>query len=870
MKLPPRRTPAGSPELRSVFEARFDEEIARLLVERSRILQWSVLVLYPAFWFLDLIYRNEIQIYEFLAIRLAVALMCLVGLLLVSSRYSRFFSQPTIFVNAFACAVGISYMSARLGGFDSTYFVGNIIVIFVVGYFMPWRVSVSMALCGLIVLAYVLINSLLATPSHWSEAVPPVFFMIGTVVFTAIATYTGRQTQRRDLSFRVQLENANEELKQLDEAKTRFFANVSHELRTPLTLLLGPIDSLRVNRQTSEEGRLLDAMKTNANRLLRQVDALLDIAKIESGSLRLEATEGNVGEMLAEIVRSAGPHAEQRGVELVGKGLDDLEDSYFDADKVWIIAGNLISNALKFTARGKVEVRAGVDGNELFFEVSDTGPGIPETEQEKIFDRFYQVDASFSREHPGTGIGLALARELARLHGGDLTVRSNVGEGSTFRASLPRRPQDLPDRRQKPRRREDRLAQARTMALTAREYQRVRDETLLADVEVPKISPRSDDAPTETGPTILLVEDNDDLRNYLARSLSSQYRMLVARDGLEALSTLHRKPVDLVVSDLMMPRMDGQQLCAEIRADGALSRIPIIIVTARASSEAVIEGLKLGADDYVTKPFVVNELEARIAAHLRRKRAEDELIERDSRLAAIGQMSSAVAHDLRNALTIVKGYAELADQIAQEETRSQAIITPLQQIRSAVDRLGRMTEEILHFARGGTPTLDRDQIALLPFLRRTLEPMRTDLERRDIELHLDVDSVAEDLCVDLDPDAMVRVFENLLGNARDVLAPLDAPRRIRVEAKTREDRIELSINDNGPGIPDDLVGSLFEPFKSGKRSTGLGLATVRNIVKAHDGEIEVRPKGPDGGATFKLLLPVRVTSAGGQALSIDH
>ncbi|HEY4576147.1 MAG TPA: histidine kinase dimerization/phospho-acceptor domain-containing protein, partial [Thermoanaerobaculia bacterium] len=740
------------------FEEAYRAESRRLFVERARFLLWSALVLYLTFGLLDLAVARE-RAGIFFLIRCAVAGVYVLALAAVYSRWAERLALPFVMAGSLASAAGISLMAALLGGFTSNYFAGNIIVIFTIGVFLPWEPLVLAVLCGLIVATDQGINLAMHEPSR--ELIGPLFFLLGSSVFTGLATVSSRRTRRRDLSLRLRLERANEDLKELDEAKTRFFANVSHELRTPLTLLLGPLETLLASEEEGERRALLESMASNSRRLLRQVNALLDGAKLESGRLRLELATGNLGALLAELVEAAVPLAERRGLKLRTERLDELPDSTFDAHMTEIIIANLLSNALKFTRQGgEIVARAGIEGETAFFEVEDDGRGIPADQLERIFDRFHQVDGSASREHGGTGLGLALARELARLHGGNVTVRSRLGEGSLFRVELPRDPAGVfMERRRKPRRREDQLAQARTDAHAAREYAvRSLRETLLADVELPprRATEGPRPQPPANAPRLLLVEDNADLRSFLAARLARRYRVETASDGAAGLDVARRIRPDLVVTDVMMAGMDGFELCRRLKADPAFAATPVILLTARAGAEAAAEGLDAGADDYVVKPFALRELEARIAAHLRAHEIERQLHERESRLAAIGQMTSSVVHDLRNPLTLVKGYADLAHALALRGGDAATIARELEMVRSESDRLRRMIEEILDHARGGTLRLTVETVLVRGFLAEALQPLAADLRERGIEVAIDL-RLDDSLQVPLDRDRIQRV-----------------------------------------------------------------------------------------------------------------
>jgi signal transduction histidine kinase len=844
------------------FEEAYRAETRGLFVERARFLLWSALALFPAFWLLDLAVAPG-QAGFFLFLRLTVAAFYGLALSAVYSRFAERLAQPFVMAGALASAAGISLMSAVLGGFTSNYFAGNIIVIFAIGVFIPWEPAAAAALFALITATDLGFNLAVHGPSR--EMIGPLFFLIGSSVFAFLSTVSSRRTRRRDLSLRLRLERANEELKELDEAKTRFFANVSHELRTPLTLLLGPLEALLASEPDEERRVLLMAMASNGRRLLRQVNALLDGAKLESGRLRLEPVPGNLGSFLAELVEAARPLAGRRGLRLETERLDEVPDSVFDPDKTEIIAANLLSNALKFTPQGgTVTVRAGVDLETAFFEVADDGPGIPEDQLEPIFERFHQVDDSASREHGGTGLGLALARELARLHGGNVTVRSRPGEGATFRVELPRAPVGtVVERRRRPRRREDQLVQARADAQVAREFSlRSMRETLLSDVELPR---RASEVPQSPSPAdasrLLLVEDNADLRSFLAARLARRYRVETAADGAAGLEAARRCRPDLVVTDVMMAGMDGFELCRRLKADPLFAATPVILLTARAGTEAVADGLDAGADDYVVKPFALRELEARIAAHLRSHEIERQLHERESRLAAIGQMTSAVVHDLRNPLTLVKGYADLAHALAVRGGDAAIIARELETVRTESDRLRRMIEEILDYARGGAPRLAVETVLARGFLAEVLQPLAADLRERGIETAVDL-RLDDALRVTLDRDRVQRVLENLLTNAREALATWGIAKRVWVRAWAEGGHLAVRVADSGPGIPTEAVEHLFEPFATGKvQGTGLGLVTVRNLVKAHGGDVRVETKAPEGGAAFTVLLPLVAAEA---------
>ncbi len=843
------------------FEAAYEGEVRALLLERTRVAVLVGMILYSAFWALDLAVAGE-HGRAFLSIRLAVVALSALTLALTYTRAGRRLILPLSAGIVLLASFGISAMTVLLGGFGSDYYFGHLLALFFVGFFMPWSPFVTTVFCAVLALGYFVPN--LAFHGAGIEMLAPSFFLLGTCVFTMVASVVGDRLRRRDLTLRRRLERAYDELKRLDEAKTRFFANVSHELRTPLTLMFGPVESLLRGEAEAGKTRLLQAVFSNAQRLLRQVNLLLDTAKLESGRLKLEAAPGDLGALVGELVTASAPHAERKGITLTTRGLSDLPEINFDRDKIEVVVANLLSNALKFTpSGGRIEVRTEALEDRVAFEVEDTGPGIPLDQRELIFERFHQVEVSLARGEPGTGLGLALVRELVRLHQGEILLRSEVARGSIFRVEIPRSLVGVPpDRRRAPRRREDRLAQARTEALTAREFEwRSRREVLLADLHLPAEEAAAAAAAAKApagAPAVRVVVDNADLRAYLASELGSRYRVLQAGDGQQALEVARASHPDLIISDVMMPRMDGHEFCRLLRQDQALAATPVIMVTAKAGSEALVEGLEIGADDYVTKPFSIDELQARIAAHLRAKDLERQLNERETRLAAIGKMTGTVVHDLKNALMVIQGYSDLVVAEVAEGVEGADLLRDLGQIRSGTERLRRMVEEILDFARGGSIPLRLSPVDAEGYLDGVLEPLASSLRKASIELRATLDPV-RGVEVVLDADRIQRVFENLILNSREAIQGADgAERFVAVRAMRDGDGLAVRVADSGPGIAKEIAEHIFEPFaSSGKRQgTGLGLVTVRNLVKAHGGDIRIEPKSPEGGAAFTIILPL--------------
>jgi signal transduction histidine kinase/DNA-binding response OmpR family regulator len=413
-----------------------------------------------------------------------------------------------------------------------------------------------------------------------------------------------------------------EALAELDRAKTAFFSNVSHEFRTPLTLMLGPAEDALADEVEVLPRRQLERVEIIhriALRLLKLVNTLLDFSRIEAGRVQAIYEPTDLAALtadLASVFRSAVERAE---MELVVDCPPLPEPAYVDRDMWEKIVLNLVSNAFKFTLEGRISVSLRAEGDMIALRVEDTGTGIPADELPRLFERFHRVEGARGRTHEGTGIGLALVQELARLHAGRVEVESAFGRGSCFTVTIPKGRGHLPA---------DRIGGTRSLASTALGATPYVEEAFrwLPGTEGPA-GPEDHaglsrlDAPRQSGPggerlRILLADDNADMREYLSRLLSERYDVTAVSDGMQALAAVRAQPPNLVLSDVMMPKLDGFGLLRELRADPASAAIPILLLSARAGEEARVEGLEKGADDYLTKPFGARELLARVAAHL--------------------------------------------------------------------------------------------------------------------------------------------------------------------------------------------------------------------------------------------------------------
>lgn len=421
-------------------------------------------------------------------------------------------------------------------------------------------------------------------------------------------------------------------LHEVDEMKSRFFTNISHEFRTPLTLIQGPAKQIIENTNEPQTKDSANFIYRNSLKLIRLVNQLLDLSKLEAGEATIRATQTDVISFIKEIVLSFTPLADRQKITLKLNHDEEQILAYLDKDKMYKIINNILSNAFKFTAEGgRIEVNVTLPtpsvplprGDKTLFKVPsiggdtgvgqkglthseyveisirDTGIGIPEDKIDKIFDRFYQVDGSHTGEQEGTGIGLALTKELIELHKGKIDVESKEGEGSTFTISIP-----LGNEHLKPEQIID-VDKSEDYILSLQE-----DDLTLYSSYQNKFDAESLNHPQR--PTLLVVEDNPDVRSFIKGIFKNEYEIYEASNGEEGMKISFEEIPDLIISDLMMPKMDGFEMCNKIKCDERTSHIPVIMLTAKATNKDKIEGYETGADDYITKPFDSEVLRARV------------------------------------------------------------------------------------------------------------------------------------------------------------------------------------------------------------------------------------------------------------------
>ncbi len=782
-----------------------------------------------------------------------------------------------------------------------------------------------------------------------------------------------------------------EALAEIDRAKTVFFSNVSHEFRTPLTLMAGPIQEVLEEDNLPEGVReRLELAQRNTLRLQKLVNNLLDFSRIEAGRERGHFEPIDLATLTQDLVSNFQSAFEKAGLTLEFRAMPSLPLVYVDREMWEKIVLNLVSNAFKFTLRGCVRVELSLVGESLEMAVSDTGTGIPAAELPKIFRRFERVEGATGRSIEGTGIGLALVQELVKIHGGKIAVESEEGAGSRFTVAIPTGTSHL------------NTAQlghhAARPAILGRaeayvnEAMRWIGEGSNADVSATSLTA---DGEASIAPEreivaarnrVLVADDNADMRQYLQRLLKEFWEVETVSNGAEALAAIHRRKPDLVLSDVMMPVMDGMSLVSALREDPNTASLPVILLSARAGEEAQVDGLDMGADDYLIKPFSARELIARVSAALKvarmretseaaireertrllevlhqapaffallqgpdhiislvnplymqlinnrdvigqpvrialpdaaeqgyieildkvfegepyvgigsrydvfagkgvppnqryvdfiyqplreangivsgiivlgvdvtdRKMAQDALLQSE-KLAAVGLMASSIAHEINNPLEAVTNLLYLA--------RSAAVSPAAQEfLETADDELKRVAAVVTKTLRFHRQSSKPSPVSIDPLIDSALSLYQTRIVQAEIAVTRRSRISPLIKCLD---GEIRQVLSNLVGNAVEAMMTQGGRLLVRSRSATHwttgKRGVLVTVADTGPGISQQHLSKIFEPFFStkGEQGTGLGLWISKEIIERHRGVLRVRSRAgsSNSGSVFTLFLP---------------
>jgi signal transduction histidine kinase len=777
----------------------------------------------------------------------AAAADAAIVLLLVGLRQRVFQGCPWLPFTLLAGVVCNATEAANLvltgGPAESGFLFPYHLISFGIAILFPAPMLAVVATAALLPLGYWGVAMLVHEPLSGNQFVANLMLLVDWACITCIGNKVVTNLFLREVKLRIDLETANDRLREVDRLKSDFFANVSHELRTPLTLILAPASSLmRDVRGTlaAPQRSLVETIQRNASRLLQLINDLLLLAKLDSGEPHVDRTAVDVGAAIRRIAAEAQPFAQSLDLRIeidVGPGpfIWNGDERHLER-----IALNLISNACKFSRPGGVvHVAAGREGDDIWLRVTDHGIGIAAHDLTKIFDRFVQVESSSDRRFEGTGIGLSIVKQLVTLHGGTISVNSEPARGSTFHVRLPA--SLLGAAPPSP-------AQVQTPA----EVHKVLLQPAMAMPLPPMVS---------SGARLMLIEDNTDLLTYLTQELGHYYRIAPFADSGRALQSALTDAPDLIVSDIMMPGLDGIALARALRADPRTVEVPVVLLSAREEVEAKLAGFEAGVDDYVQKPFELQELRARIELHLglraqardlrtalaQLKKAESSLVQSE-KMVALGRMVSGVAHEMNNPLHFLRGNLALLRQRIPQEGPNVPLFADIEE---SLERMTSVTRQLLLFGRkqnaDGSACVKLSEV--VPLAVKMVAPQTPKgvriVQRIDGEL------------VRANPQDLFQIVLNIVHNALQAVA--EDTGEVTIAAVRAGDRVELRIADNGCGIGKENLPRIFDPFFTTKppgSGTGLGLSIVQELVAAQDGTVRVESEEGHGTVVSVLLHAV--------------
>ncbi|MDY6946483.1 MAG: response regulator [Pseudomonadota bacterium] len=719
------------------------------------------------------------------------------------------------------------------------------------------------------------------------------FNLIASQVATAIQNARSVEEERGRL----------QRMAELDHAKTTFFSNVSHEFRTPLTLMMAPLEDALSDVDAplpqAQQERLHTAHR-NSLRLLRLVNTLLDFSRIEAGRTKAKFQPTDLAVLTAELASTFRSALTRASLQLTVDCTALPEPVFVDREMWEKIVLNLLSNAFKFTFQGGVEVRLRATPAGAELTVKDSGVGVPDHELPKLFERFHRIEGQKSRTHEGSGIGLALILELVRLHHGSIAADSRVDEGTTFIVTLPFGSAHLPS---------DQIYDANTSRITGDSRNTAFVQEALtwlsdgsSDTQDYHDTSAGDDLAQVKNSRVVLADDNADMRQYVARLLSKHLRVEAVCDGAAALAAIRANRPDLVLTDVMMPELDGFGLLKEIRQDPQLRDLAVIMLSARAGEEARIEGLDAGADDYLIKPFSARELIARVhtnlklaqvrsevkdallninetlkqrvAAEIEARSGIEEALRQAQKMEALGQLTGGIAHDFNNMLNVVIGNL---DMLMRRLTRGDFKVERFASFAlDGATRAAQLTERLLAFAR-------QQPLRPEPVNPNKLVAGMSDLLHRTLGETIRTESVlAGGLWrVHTDANQLESAILNLAVNARDAMpeggkltietanAHLDDMYAAAHAGIAQGQYVMIAVSDTGVGMTPDIARKAFDPFfttKSVGKGTGLGLSQVHGFVHQSGGHVKIYSEMGQG-TTVKIYLPRFYGSAEGSELT---
>ena len=872
----------------AVSEVEIESRWQAWLIDRNRqgarIAFWLTITIYPAFGLLDWLVAPREWLRFLWTTRAVVSIWCV--FLIASLRQPYFARHWRLMTSTHALMLGcgISAMVYVLGGYATPYYAGLNLSMLGVGLLFVWTPRQAALTYGTIVASYIVPNAFHATPTDWAAGAPNLFFVLSTATVVTTAhhyTYTGQRRQLVDQivleATKAKLEHAHTQLKQLDEFKTAFFANITHELKTPLAMILTPLELMiqgELGKVTDSQKATLQTMLRSGMKLLKLINDLLDLTKLEESRIRLHASEQNLTEYLRGLAEQVKALTLRKGIELTFVAPEQPFFLYCDLERLERVFINLLSNAAKFTPQNGhivVTLRAAEGGVEV--EVKDDGPGFPSEKATQVFERFYQVDHSGTRRYGGTGIGLALAKELVELHGGRIWAQSEVDAGATFTVFLrfgrdhikPESLVRVAEPTSGATKRDSGIMDTSVEISTRNDY-RLLD---IAEASERRVVERDFDE-NDRQWTVLIVEDNPDVIRVIHLALRREFKVMAAPDGLKGLELALKEQPNLIITDLMMPGIDGLELTKRLRADPITKFTPIIMLTARGATEDRIAGIEMGVSAYLSKPFSAKELLTTARNLLDVQESQADLI-MTQRMDSLETIAGGLAHEINNPLNYIKNSVarmklDMGETLtivggAKAEPLDPASVQKLDKIaarfqkmidtaESGVKRIAGTVELMGRYSREGYSRDLREHDVFVA--ARDVISVVLPATGRDVKV---TDKMADHGVIHCVPEEFNQVLSNLLQNA--IEACHDGTGEVQVTGVVDGNCVELRVKDNGSGMPEAVRQKIFNPFFSTKgpgKGMGMGLTMTRRVIQSLGGTINVSSE-VDRGTEFVVRIP---------------
>ncbi|MDI9819034.1 MULTISPECIES: ATP-binding protein [unclassified Legionella] len=691
----------------------------------------------------------------------------------------------------------------------------------------------------------------------------------------------------------VEIGEKNASLIELGQLKSDFIANISHELRTPLTLILGPLKTILEDPQSlpDELRENLFRIQRNAARLYILVNNILDSSKLEAGKFGIQEEPINLNELIVQLVDDMKDLAEKRQIKLQFIAEQEINNILLDKQIIEKIILNLLSNALKFTpVGGSIIVKLNKQGERINLMVSDTGTGIPKAQLPIIFERFRQVDSSITRVHEGTGIGLAVVKQLVELMQGNISVDSEPGEGTTFIIDLPAHFsfQPLPET--------TRPTDTAAVRLFKAGFSRNQESNPIASLQ-----------PKSNRPLVVIADDNYDIQAYIISLLKDKFEVITTDNGQLALEAIHQYRPQVILSDVMMPVMDGYQLTKTLKANPDTRNIPVILITAKVGKEALISNLDAGADDYLAKPFTAEELIARTCSaynhyqdYLTNCKLNSQLVS-IARRAGMADIAASTLHNIGNVLnsvhvtldvlkestgqaypdhltavsSMIKDHQDNLASYFRDDPKGKILPDYLLALGKKIsDEYTKITKEIKYLHEqiahmedivamqktiSGMPEVI-EKFFLADIINNAIAVCRSSLDK--VNIHIEQE-VQDNLFIMTDKTKLLQILINLIQNASDALIALEGSisrKLIRIIVKNHlpTKTVSIIVQDNGIGIDEEYHNKIFNfGFTTKTHGHGFGLHTSALAAKELGGALRMKSKGPGHGAEFILTIPLK-------------